>query len=387
MSAVAPPPTDEERLARVSLSHAVEPGDPRLLALVAQMGAVEVLAALRKEARRLDAGAGLASRLDGVDAAARLDRAEARGLRFLIPGDSEWPTQLGSLDHAGDNCGRGRTPLGLWARGTGHLGDLTARSVAIVGSRSATHYGATLAAEISFTTSVAGWTTVSGAAFGIDQAAHRGALTVPAPTVAVLASGADRAYPVAHRELLDAIAATGVVVSEAPPGAAPTKVRFLARNRLIAALATGTVVVEAAIRSGALNTATWTERLSRVLMGVPGPTTSEPSAGVHQMIRSRGALLVTRGEEVLEAISPAGSFTLAEPREAARPHDGFSLTDQQVLDAVPVARAAPVANLARTSGLSTLLVSSALVRLESAGLVVRVGDRWRLQALEGVRSP
>src|SRR3954447_15859043 len=178
---------------------------------------------------------------------------------------------------------------------------MTARSVAVVGSRSATTYGAAVAGDIAATLGAAGHTVVSGAAFGIDNAAHRGALAAQGPTVAVLACGVDRAYPAAHRPLLDYIAEVGVVVSEAAPGCAPTRIRFLARNRLIAAFGQGTVVVEAAIRSGALNTASWTTELRRVLMGVPGPVTSAPSAGVHQLVRSRDALLVTSGQEVLEA--------------------------------------------------------------------------------------
>ena len=193
--------------------------------------------------------------------------------------------------------------------------------MAVVGSRSATTYGADVAGDIAATLARETWTVVSGAAFGIDQAAHRGALVNRGPTVAVLACGADRAYPSAHRNLIDYVADVGLVVSEAPPGCAPTRIRFLARNRLIAALSRGVVVVEAAVRSGALNTASWAVGLGRTVMGVPGPVTSAPSAGVHQLIRARDALLVTSGEEVLEAVAPMGTFTLVEPREAERPRD------------------------------------------------------------------
>ena len=180
---------------------------------------------------------------------------------------------------------------------------------------------------------------MSGAAFGIDQAAHRGALASRGPTVAVLACGADRAYPSAHRSLIDYIADVGLVVSEAAPGCAPTRIRFLARNRLIAALARGTVVVEAAVRSGALNTASWAAGLGRAVMGVPGPVTSAPSAGVHQLIRARDAVLVTSGEEVLEVVGPMGSYALADPREAEQPRDRLTPRERQVLDAVPLVQA------------------------------------------------
>ena len=153
---------------------------------------------------------------------------------------------------------------------------------------------------------------MSGAAFGIDQAAHRGALADRGPTVAVLACGVDRAYPTAHRDLIDYIADVGLVVSEAAPGCAPTRMRFLARNRLIAASRRDG---RGRRGRGAQRRAQHRElgrRAGSTVMGVPGPVTSAPSAGVHQLIRARDALLVTSGEEVLEAVGPMGAFTLAD---------------------------------------------------------------------------
>ena len=206
---------------------------------------------------------------------------------------------------------------------------------------------------------------MSGAAFGIDQAAHRGALANRGPTVAVLACGADRAYPAAHRNLIDYIADVGLVVSEAPPGCAPTRIRFLARNRVIAAVARGTVVVEAAVRSGALNTASWAGGLGRTVMGVPGPVTSAPSAGVHQLIRARDALLVTSGEEVLEAVGPIGTFTLDDPRapetrprptpaaRAAGARRGATGAARSTRARSPELRASPVAGPRRPSSSCT----------------------------------
>jgi DNA processing protein len=219
-------------------------------------------------------------------------------------------------------------------------------------------------------------TVVSGAAFGIDQAAHRGALAVKGLTVAVLACGVDRAYPSAHRNLLDYIADTGLVVSELPPGCAPTRVRFLSRNRVIAALAHGTVVVEAAVRSGALNTANWATRLNRTLMGVPGPVTSAPSQGVHELIRSRGATLVTRGEDVLELLAPSGSFLSEAPRSPALVTDVLTDRERQVLDAVPVTRPAGADSLARTAGVGARDLPDALGRLERLGLVEKTTAGW-----------
>jgi DNA processing protein len=219
---------------------------------------------------------------------------------------------------------------------------------------------------------------VSGAAYGIDVAAHRGALAAKGPTVAVLACGVDRAYPAGNKAVLDYIASHGLVVSELPPGCAPTRLRFLSRNRLIAALSAGTVVVEAAVRSGALSTANWASRTGRVLMGVPGPVTSAPSEGVHELMRTGEAVLVTRAEHVLELVSGAGEHLVAAPRAPECRRDRLTSVQQQVLDAVPVAAAAPARSVARTAGVSPALTEQSLERLREAGLVEQAAAGWRL---------
>jgi DNA processing protein len=362
----------------VVLSRIGEPGDPRLTGLVAELGAEAVLEGLREQSAGGELGENLAARLAQADARAELERAARQGIRFVTPADDEWPAPLGDLAHAPSLHERGGVPIALWVKGPGRLDELAERSVAVVGSRSATTYGAGVAGEIGLVLAEAGHTVVSGAAFGIDNAAHRGALAGRGPTVAVLACGVDRAYPEAHRSLLDYIADVGVVVSEAAPGCAPTRIRFLARNRLIAAMSQGTVVVEAAIRSGALNTANWAAGLSRVLMGVPGPVTSAPSAGVHQLIRARGALLVTDGHEVLEAVAPAGTHTLAHVQEPERPRDRLTAEQRQVLDAVPKQRGAAAAKIAQTAGLAPRRVEAALADLHLAGFVEQANGRWRV---------
>jgi DNA processing protein len=369
---------DPDRAARVVLSRIGEPGDPRLTGLVAELGAEAVLANLREQGDAGDLQADLAARLAHVDPLAELDRAARLGIRFVTPADDEWPGAVDDLGHAPCLHERGGVPVGMWAKGPGRLDQLSVAAVAVVGSRSATTYGASVAGDIAATVGEAGHTVVSGAAFGIDQAAHRGALAVGGPTIAVLACGVDRAYPEAHRRLLDYIADVGVVVSEAAPGCAPTRIRFLARNRLIAAMAQGTVVVEAAIRSGALNTANWAAGLSRTLMGVPGPVTSAPSAGVHQLIRVRGALLVTDGHEVLEAVAPAGAHTVRTAQEPPRPRDLLTAEQRQVLDAVPVHRGARSVTIARTAGLVQHRVEAALLGLHADGFVEHARGRWRL---------
>jgi DNA processing protein len=369
-----------DRIARAALSRLSEPGEPRLTGLVARLGAERVHTLLLEEQDVSGVYTDVAERLRGLDPERELARAAEQGIRFVCPGDDEWPEELQVLEGAGTVNGRGGAPLGLWVRGPMPLAEATRRAVAVVGSRSATTYGAEVAGRMGADLAAAGVTVVSGAAYGIDVAAHRGALAAKGPTVAVLACGVDRAYPAGNKAVLDYIASHGLVVSELPPGCAPTKLRFLSRNRLIAALARGTVVVEAAVRSGALSTANWASRTGRVLMGVPGPVTSAPSEGVHELIRTGEALLVTRPAHVLELVSGAGEHLVDVPRAPLRARDRLSLVQQQVLDAVPVAAAAPASSVARTAGVSSQVAEQSLLRLRQAGLVEEGATGWRLSS-------
>jgi DNA processing protein len=367
---------ERDRLARVALGGLGEPGDPRLVGLVAELGAEKVYAEL---AAGRDPGSGLlddvALRLAGSDPARDLARAGRQGIRFVVPGDDEWPTKVDELLWAEPLNGQGGPPLGLWVRGPFRLDELEA-SVAVVGARSATGYGTTAAGEIGAAVARAGFTVVSGAAFGIDYAAHRGALAAGGRTVAVLACGVDVAYPVQHAPLLEHLAATSAVISELAPGRAPRRNRFLCRNRLIAALTRGTVVVEAALRSGAINTATWAARLQRPVMGVPGSVTAAQSQGVHQLIRKGVASVVTNGEDVLELVSTSGEHLETPRRGDTHTRDKLPARDSQVLDAVPARRPAPADSIARAAGIGLLDTRSALQRLERAGFVVQVSGGW-----------
>ena len=372
--------TLSDRLARVALSRLTEPGEPRLTGLVAELGATRLHQYLLEELDLLGVLTDVGARLASTDPERELDRAERLGIRFVVPDDPEWPAQLHDLTAAGTIQERGGPPIGLWAKGPTRL-DQLGDAVAVVGSRSSTTYGNRLASDIGAVLARSGAPVVSGAAFGIDQAAHRGAIAVDGQSVAVLACGVDRAYPQAHALLLDHLAATGAVVSEAAPGCAPTRVRFLARNRLIAALARGTVIVEAAARSGALNTANWTSRLNRVLLGVPGPVTSAQSEGVHHLLRQQAATLVTSGHDVLELVGRSGEHLLEEPRGPATPRDRLTLRHRQVLDAVPVAQGVGSDSVSRTAGLGIVEVRSARTHLDGIGLVERADDGWRLAQL------
>lgn len=374
---------EHARRARVVLNSVAEPGDPRMTRLVSELGPIPVLDALTRQAARGQLVGGAADRLQSCDPDRLLAEASARGITFLTPEDPQWPADLGQLAECDPLHERGGQPIGLWVRGPRPVAEIVGQLVGVVGSRSATTYGTSLAGELACGLGEAGFATVSGGAFGIDQAAHRGSLVGAGWTVAVLAGGVDRPYPQAHADLLSRIAATGLVISEAPPGAAPMRIRFLARNRLIAGLARATVVVEAARRSGALNTANWAERLSRPVLAVPGPVTSAQSAGAHHLIRDRGATLVAGVDDVLESLGPLGTPRIASERAdtARTPNDALTIEERQVLDAVPVVRGASVAAIARVAGSDHPIVTKALVVLEAAGLVEwqdgRQGRLWR----------
>ena len=263
---------DNERLTRVAISLVLLPGDERVGQQVQDVGSFRTVEQWRTGVGPKSACSRVSDAV--LSAPVVLSKAQNQGIRFVIPTDDEWPIQLNDLDT--------ETPIGLWVRGDGGLAETVQNSIAVVGARACTTYGERVASELGTLASDHGDTVVSGAAFGIDAAAHRGALSAGGTTVAVLACGVDVAYPSAHQGLLDRIAQNGLVISEMPPGATPRKQYFLVRNRIIAALSKQTVVVEAALRSGALSTAHWAGDLGRTVWGVPGPITSASSAGVHR---------------------------------------------------------------------------------------------------------
>ncbi|HEY2793062.1 MAG TPA: DNA-processing protein DprA [Micromonosporaceae bacterium] len=251
-------------LSRVALACLVEPGSRDMGVLVDRHGPAEALARLRSgdaPKRLLNA---TAMRRTGNDplltATEVIERTERMGARIVTPDDDEWPAQLDDLRRISvDGDRRDRDvypPLCIWLRGPIRLDDAVARSVAIVGSRASSPYGDHVALDLAYGLAERAWHVVSGGAFGIDAQAHRGAMTSGGVTIAVLACGVDRPYPVAHTSMFERIADDGLVISEWPPGSDPHRHRFLIRNRVIAALTRGTVVVEASARSGAKQTAT-----------------------------------------------------------------------------------------------------------------------------------
>jgi DNA processing protein len=404
-------PSQDEAVARATLTYLAEPGDARLARLVADRGAIAAVEAIRAgwspdhgepgtlwdggdDARRAAVRRAVErwrTRLADVPDPVDLAGLRERGIRIVCPADPEWPSGLASL---GDE-----RPYALWVRGS--VRDLAAacqQSVAIVGSRAATAYGGYVAAELAASVAAAGWTVTSGGAYGIDGAAHRGALAGRGTSIAVMACGVDRSYPAGHEELLDDVAAAGAVISEWPPGRSPTRLRFLVRNRVIAAMTAGTVVIEAGQRSGALSTARHARDLGRILMAVPGPVTSDLSAGCHAIIRDWQAILVTSAPEVIEgltgvrpghaAVSPRRRPVPDDVPVARAPRDQVTIADREraaldgdaaaVLDALPARGSLSTDEIAVRAGLHPRIVLGALAMLRVHGLAERVDGGWRL---------
>ena len=366
---------------RMALSLVVEPGDPRLPELLAEHEPGRVVSAIR-------GGRGLPShavpeawRDRAHDLAAREEqarqRAEVSGLRWICPGDRDWPERLDDLDHVEPLHGSTGAPLGLWVKGRGRLAQLVEQSVAIVGARDCTTYGAECASDLGADLTDAHWTVVSGAAYGIDGCAHRGALAMGRPTVAVLACGADVDYPRSHASLLQHIADEGLVVSEQPPGQTPMKGRFLSRNRIIAALSVGTVVVEAAVRSGSLNTLHRADQLGRVTMAVPGPVTSKASGGAHAAVRGGSAVLVTGAKDVLEELGGLGADESAVPI-ALTELDRLPAAARTTLDGLDWRTGRSLTEIGLMVGLTAREVRTSLALLERRDLAARQGAGWIL---------
>ncbi|MEV7620656.1 DNA-processing protein DprA [Microbacterium sp. NPDC089321] len=360
----------DEVAARAAWSVLVEPGDGVAGALIQALGAAE---ALRTAFGELSLGQ------PGVVPARALNEALARwrprahpravrdallaarnvGARLLLPGDELWPAGLSDLD--------AHQPVLLWARGDADV-LRASTAAAIVGARAATSYGEGIAADIAGDLATGGALVVSGGAYGIDGAAHRAALGAGGTTAAYLAGGVDRAYPIGHQPLFDRIRQSGVVLSEVPCGSAPTKWRFLARNRLIAAASLATVVVEAGWRSGALNTAGHASSLGRPLGAVPGPVTSAASAGCHRLLREFDAVCVTSAQDVRELWGERDASCAASPPPD---HDRT-----RMLDAMSMRTPLEPADIARRSGLSVERTRSLLGLMALDGVVAQRDHGW-----------
>ncbi|MEW2610889.1 DNA-processing protein DprA [Streptomyces sp. NPDC047880] len=374
---------DDHLLARILLTRVIEPGDEVGGRWVREFGVGGVVRRLKEGGAALPGAsgkrwAGLVARAEAARPRRDLAAARDAGVRFVSPGDTEWPAQLDDLGDA--------RPLGLWVRGRPSLRMWALKSVAVVGARACTEYGAHMAATLAAGLAEQGWVVVSGGAYGVDGAAHRGVLGAGGATVAVLACGVDRPYPRGHTQLIGRIAEQGLVIGELPPGEHPTPSRFILRNRVIAALTRGTVVVEAAHRSGSLVTARAAQRLGRHTMGVPGPATSALSAGVHDLLRGE-AVLVTDVADVVELVGDIGELA-PDRRGPVLPRDLLEPVARQVLDALPGRGTAKPGEIARAAQTAPDDAIARLYELRALGYVERHGDGWKLtrQAVMSVRD-
>ncbi|WP_433391338.1 DNA-processing protein DprA [Micromonospora sp. KLBMP9576] len=376
--------TRQERLlARVALTWLAEPGTWSVYRLVRRLGPIAALELL------LDGGAPeeklratVAARRAGGDARAvasdALARADRLGARIVCPEDEEWPHQLADLHRLRLPEASRRVdtetapPLCFWVRGQARLDEALDRSVAVVGARAATPYGLHVATELGYGLADRNWTVVSGGAFGIDAAAHRGALSGGGLTVGVLACGVDRPYPMGNAALFDRIAETGLLLSEWPPGADPLRPRFLIRNRVIAAGTAGTVLVEASARSGATQTMNRAIAIGRRAMVVPGPVTSAMSVGAHEVLREQpDARLVTGVAHVLEEVGRIGADLAPAARGPERPADLLDDEATLVLEAFPRRGVIGVEPLASRAGVDVRTALRKLSMLEQLTLVLR----------------
>jgi DNA processing protein len=368
---------DAVRLARAYLSRVAEPPAPALARFVAEVGPVRAAESVRhgEVPSGVDSQTSARRALDLAEQ--DLEAAAKIGGRLVVPEDDEWPRwPFNALAIAAANGLRcGLEPLALWVRGEAELAAITERAVAVVGSRAASGYGQHVAGEFGFGLAEAGVTVVSGAAYGIDGAAHRGAITAGGPTIAVLACGIDVTYPSGHRALLERIPSQGLLVSEYPPTHTPARHRFLTRNRLIAALAEGTVVVEAGQRSGAKNTAASTAALGRVLMAVPGPITSVSSSGCHELLRSGIAVPVTSVAEIIESTGRLGvDLVEATKNTDTGPPQGDAM---RVFEALGFTFGHSPEAISVESGVELGRVRALLPQLELASLAERTETGWK----------
>lgn len=420
---------EDERSVRLLLGRLIEPDDQLFATLREMTGLAELLRVIVEPhaphsawpepllARFEDRRAGLSLRLARADPEGDLAAAAAVDARYLIPGDEQWPRALDDLG--------GRAPFGLWIRGGWRT---QAPTVSVVGARACTGYGNQAAGQLSADLARTGAVVVSGAALGVDGAAHRGALAVGGTTVAVLACGIDRSYPASHTALIEAIGQRGAVIAELPPGTSPTRFRFLSRNRLIAALGLGTVVVEAAARSGSLVTARLAAELGRAVFAVPGPVTSRLSTGTNLLLCDGAAPALDARQVLAElgvepatgpaASSPpaAGPATVRAINSSAAPSTGpasdastdpatdppasplpeppaalavhrappveLDARTMLVREALPTARsgrAADVLALAAETGLGPAAVLASLGLLAAHGQAVKTGSGWALR--------
>lgn len=410
-------PSSEERQARAIWTAIAQPGEPVVGQVIGHFGVMEALERVKFLAAklpeiddmiirtvfqpvRLPASVaqieGWAMRLRELNLEMEYQLLSRDGGTLVVPGDAAWPMMADDLGMV--------APLALWVRGNPRALQALAPegAVALVGARCATHYGTDMAQEIAYELGERGIWVISGGAYGIDAAAHQGALASRGKTISVQAGGLGELYPAMNARLFFQIQQTGAIVSEAPPSQRPAKHLFLTRNRIISALSQVVVVVEAGERSGAMSTANHGAEQGRQVAAVPGPVASAASTGCHRLIRE-GAALVTNAAEILELMFPlhtqeqnvfgAGvaanksvvGAAAAEPQRnsagqipAPSLFAGLSSDGVKVIDSLSKTAWKSLEQVARAAGLGTRTVQSELGLMELDGKVETRNGRYRL---------
>lgn len=419
VSSADPPisgPSPEERRTRAIWTALAQPGEPIVGQVIGHFGVLEALERVKYLADRLPQIDDMMIRtvFQPVQLPASVAQIEGWAMRLrelnlemeyqllsrengtlVVPGDAAWPAVVDNLGVV--------APLALWVRGNPLALQALARqgAVALVGARCATHYGTDIAQEIAYELGERGIWVISGGAYGIDTAAHQGALASQGKTISVQAGGLGNLYPAMNARLFSQIQQTGAIVSESPPSQRPAKHLFLTRNRLISALSQIVVVVEAGQRSGAMSTANHGAEQGRQVAAVPGPVTSTASAGCHRLIRE-GAALVTNVEEIMELMLPlnaqsqkvfgvgeaantAGARVAAAPQRhsggqipATSLFAGLTSDGVKVIDSLSKTAWKSIEQVARGAGLGTRTVQSELGLMELDGRVETRNGRYRL---------
>ena len=368
-----------ENDARLVLSWISDHIDPQLARAIdsrGAKGAIEIIttssAARPSERRRI-------ARLNQINSMAELKmQLERNKIEYLTPQSEFWPEQLNDLEM--------HSPIGLFLRGDKRA--LLDTSVAIVGTRNATSYGSRITQELAYELATFGFTIVSGGAFGIDVIAHHSTLLAKGATICVQANGLDNFYPKANSELITRITQNGAVVSEYPPGRTPNKSQFLDRNRIIAALAGGVVVVEAPKISGSLSTANHANKLSRMVMAFPGEVTSENSLGTNELIKTKQAEIITGYQDVVELLSPLGQAPIPiEEIANSSIFDSLSDKSKLVFETLPLRGGFEIPEIVNRSGLDRIEVISAITELQINSAIRKSLTGWVIDPKANTRQP
>jgi len=337
-----------------------------LLQVVSGVTAKEIAKELREHSNALDLEQAIANKLEvwrsralQADVYQCFQSLRQLGGKLITSQSEYWPKQLEDLGFG--------SPPALWFNGDIQHFRKLHNSVAVVGSRVCSDYGVQVTKDIVKNLVQSGQPIVSGGALGIDAVAHQAAISNRGTTVAVMAGGLDRLYPAQNIELFKEIAKTGLLISEVAPGVFPTKWRFLQRNRLIAALSCATVVIEAGVRSGTINTVGHANELGRPVGAVPGLITSVRSAGCHQLIKDGRAQLLSIPSDLRDLCGDTEYFE--------KPFDSLSQWEVRALDSLGT-QPKSIAEISKYSGLSSFEAETGLAKLAKAGLASHTSNGW-----------